>query len=114
MTEINRETLALAALAACMTPVRMSDDGRGLLVAERAEPWRPHADITEATRLALYMRAWVRVTHDAVDANVPYGGGCLYGAAHHDCTEADKERAYCIAVTLCAEAKGRMMQEFER
>lgn len=111
MSKITRETLGLAALAAGMTPVRMSDDGRGLLVAERAEPWRPHADIADATRLALCLRAWARVTHDAVESNVPYGGGCLYGAAPHDGTEADKERAYCIAVVLCAEAKGRMMRE---
>ncbi len=28
----------------------MSDDGQGLLVAEQAEPWCPHTDITEAGR----------------------------------------------------------------
>lgn len=104
---ITREHLELAALAAGMTPVRMSDDGRGLLVAEQSEPWRPHADIADAARLAVRLMMWVDVIGRSVNAQI--AGGAI-SCVDHDGTEPDKIRAWCEAVTLCAAEVGRKMR----
>lgn len=105
----------MAAAPALLAEVRrLTAEVRRLTAEMAARPAAKPTDIADAARLALYLRAWVQVKHDSVEANITYGGGCLYGSAHHDGTEADKERAYCIAVTMCAEAKGRRMQEDQR
>lgn len=100
--------IASAALAAGMTPVRMSDDGRGLLVAEQAEPWRPHTGIADAARLAARIRAASWHRRHYVRAQVR-GHEMIY--VEHDGSDAGRERAYCEAVTLCAAAIGRRMRE---
>ena len=114
---ITSKTLDLAALAAGMTPVRMSDDGRALLVADQAEPWRPHTDIAEAARLAVGLDISVDIDGSTAFAHVDgYEDmdDCGYGSAEHDGTEPDKLRAWCEAVTLCAATIGLRMKENER
>ena len=112
MTKITREQLELAALAAGMTPVRMDDDGIGLLVAEQSNPWRPHTDIADAARLAVRLDLWAAVdTTIAFAAQDPDATPSECCHVHHDGTDDDKECAYCEAVTLCAAAIGRRMRE---
>ena len=106
---IDAETLKLAARAASLTPVRMSDDGRGLLVAEQAEPWCPHTDIVEAVRLALHMNIDVRhYTGKLVASSDKH---LAWGVERHDGAPPDKVRAYCEAVTICAAEVGKWMRE---
>ena len=109
MTTITREHLELAALAAGMTPLRMSDDGRGLLVSEQPDPWRPHTDIADAARLAVRLDMQVEIWRGWRCATV--AGWMDWGRSRHDGTELDKERAYCEAITICAAAIGQRMRE---
>lgn len=111
LTTITHETLELAALAAGMTPVRISDDGRGLLVAEQPDPWCPHTDIADAARLAMRILAagWHRRYY--VRAKVR-GHEMIY--VEHDGSDAGRERAYCEAITLCAAEIGRRAGEWRK
>ena len=111
MTTITREHLELAALAAGMTPVRMSDDGRGLLVAEQANPWRPHTDIADAARMAVHIDALVRVLPLRVEAVVIRDRMLFVKSVPHDGTQASKEFAWRSAITLVAADIGRKMME---
>lgn len=112
---VTQEDLEMAALAAGMTPVRMSDDGEGLLVAEQPDPWRPHTGIADAARLALLRRVCVEFDDEAgpgdVTASCLWRGQMLAKLTWHDGTESDKLRAYCEAVTLCAAEIGRQMKD---
>ena len=92
-----------------MTPVRMSDDGRGLLVAEQAEPWRPHTDIAVAARLAVHIDALVRVLPLRVEAVVIRDRRLSVKSVQHDGTKASKECGWRSAVTLVAADIGRWL-----
>lgn len=70
--------------------------------------WRPHTDIADAARLAVELRMLTDTMASMVD---------VYGPSRytnqripHDGTQADAERAYCEAVTLCAAAVGERMR----
>ncbi len=53
MTEAEYEELKYAAIAAGYKPVRMTDDGKALLLEGVQEPWNSRADDGAALRLAV-------------------------------------------------------------
>lgn len=110
---ITPDDLKIAALAADLTPVRMGDYGIGLLVAEQAEPWRPHTDPVSALLLASKIRARASFEQRG-EVVVSCGSGAIFHAVEHDGTKKDSLRAWCEAVTLCAASLGRREQEFQR
>ena len=114
---ITREDLENAAFAVGMLAVRMSDDGSGLCPYGMQDVWRPHTDIGDAARLAVKMRGVMAVSNDArgcladnSEARYPHPPDInMY--VGHDGTQADAERAYCEAITLCAAVEGKRMKE---
>ena len=104
---ITGETLELAALAAGLT--YLGDHWSSLARASDGvwQSWRPHTDIADAARLAvrLRMEAAIRAWHASAAC------GAHMVTAQHDGTDADAERAYCVAVTICAAEIGRRMRE---
>lgn len=106
---ITRETLELAALAG-----GVSRDEGGMYVSATGLPinWRPHTDIGDAARLAVRLQMCVNIRAAWVTA-IPPMSCDLPVSVEHDGTQADAERAYCEAVTLCAAEIGRKMKERE-
>ena len=116
---MTREDLELAALAAGHTVYGWyQPTGEGADFADigpdECVAWAPHTDIADAARLAVRLDISVDIDGSTAFAHVDgYDemDDCGYGSAEHDGTEADKERAYCEAITICAAAIGRRMGE---
>lgn len=120
-TTITRETLELAALAIgeeveC-TEAWLNgceDDSTiytGMMLRGVQEPWRPHADIAEAARLAVRIDALVRVLPLRVEAVVIRDRRLSVKSVPHNGTKSGKECAWCSAITLAAADIGWKMME---
>jgi hypothetical protein len=121
MTEITRETLELAALAAghevACTEAEMhgcedsSTVYTGLMLRGAQDPWRPHLDDGDSRRLQVALK--ITLVH--------FDGPPRWAADHdddaevnsctHDGTPSDAARAAREAVVLCAAEVGRRMRE---
>jgi hypothetical protein len=106
MTEITRETLELAALAAGMIPAEFA--GNVNYLDGVLDRWRPHLDDGDAARLAVRL---------SVMMDADQSGYChaIHGLVDtisiaHDGTEPDKLRAWREAAVLCAAAVGERMR----
>ena len=114
MTNITREQLEMAALAAgkriVIAPLSRHDFEA--LDAETLTAWRPHTDPGDAARLAVRLFMIVDVDTDRAWART--GRERIGGSADHNGTDPDKLRAYCEAVMICAAAVGERMQLAQR
>lgn len=68
------QLLRKAAMAAGYKPIRMSDDGRGLLLEGVQEPWNSVDNSGDALDLASDLRICIKFTYCADDAPVVYVG----------------------------------------
>jgi hypothetical protein len=110
MTEITRETLELAALAAGLgvaVGYVPAHDDLTAVVPESGEEWRPHLDDGDAARLSARLQMDARWGADWVAAL----RGQIDVIRAHDGTEPDKLRAWREAVVLCAAAVGERMRK---
>ncbi len=108
MTDAEYEELKYAAIAAGYKPVRLSDDGRSLLMWGIDDPWNPREDDRDAFRLMAHLDLSARRYDDLIEVCAVVGSA-WYRLVDVPALGRGDIKALRLAITRAAAEFGKQM-----